>query len=73
MLEPDDETLVVAALVFEGVGWFDVGMAVFCRRYDALLRWLVAYDERTAAMSATQRIAMLRSRLRPVTRTTACR
>jgi hypothetical protein len=59
---------MLVALVFEGVGWFDVGMAVFCRRYDALLRWLVAYDERMAAMSSAQRIALLKSRLKPVAR-----
>ena len=57
---------LTAALVFEGVGWFDVGAAVFCRRYDALLRWLLPYDGRMEAMSRSESISMLKSRLRPI-------
>ncbi len=59
-------TGLLAALVFEGVGWFDIGMAVFCRRYDALLRWCVAHDDRLAALSRGEVVALLQSRLRPI-------
>ena len=67
----DNASLMLVALVFEGVGWFDVGMAVFCGRYDALVEWLLAYDDRMAALSSAQRIALLQSRLTPVSRSSS--
>jgi hypothetical protein len=57
-----------AALVFEGIGWFDVGLAVLLRRYGFLIDHLVPYSERLAAMSRTELEALIRSRLRPVVR-----
>lgn len=58
--------LVAAALVFRGIGFFDVGLAVFTRRYGFLVRHLVRYSSRLAAKSDAELAALLRSRLAPV-------
>ena len=56
----------VAALVFEGVGWFDVGLAVFTGRYSFLADKFVPYSARFAALSQLEIIQLLKSRLQPV-------
>ena len=55
-----------AALVFRGIGFFDVGLAVFTRRYAFLLRHLSRYSARLAEMSESELVGLLRSRLAPV-------
>ena len=62
-----------AALVFEGVGWFDVAVAVFARRHDFLAARFVHFSERFAAMSPEEVKAMLLERLRPIPRTAETR
>ena len=55
-----------AALVFEGIGFFDVGLAVFCGRYGFLLGHLLSCGPKTGDMTHAEKIAMLKQRLRPV-------
>lgn len=57
-----------AALVFEGLHFFDVGVAVFSRQWGVLADALVPLSDRAAAMSREERIAMLKARCRPVIR-----
>lgn len=54
------------ALVFRSIGFFDVGLAVFTRRYAFLVRHLVPYTKELAAMTDAQKIAMLKARLAPI-------
>lgn len=63
-----EEHAAAGALVFEGVGFFDVGAAVFAGRWDRLQLWLVRYSQRLAGMSDEQVVAMLKARLRPIHR-----
>lgn len=58
----------LAALVFQGVGWFDVGLAVFIRRYGLLADKFVPYSARFAALTREEVIQLLKSRLQPVQR-----
>ena len=58
-----------AALVFEGVGWFDVAMAVFAGRHNFLAARFVPYSERFAAMSPEEVKIMLLDRLKPIRKT----
>ena len=52
--------------MFEGVGWFDVGLAVFLRRYDFLIGRLVRVGGRLERMSRGELKGMLKERLRPI-------
>eukprot|EP00887_Chlorella_sp_A99_P005783 scaffold1.g5783.t1 len=56
------------ALAFVGIGFFDVGLAVFMRNYRLLVDRLVKCSEPLAAMSDAELAAMLRTRLAPVRR-----
>ena len=57
-----------AALVFCGIGFFEVGLAVLLRRYGFLLRHLSRYSARLAAMSDAELTQLLRARLAPIQR-----
>lgn len=54
------------ALVFRGIGFFDIGVAVFTRRYRFLLDHLVRYNDYFAGLSDAQAVEMLRARLAPI-------
>ena len=56
----------IAAFVFKGVGFFDVGLAVMTGRLDRLAACLVPCSPEVAAMADTEIIELLKSRLRPV-------
>ncbi len=58
-----------AALVFEGVGWFDVAVAIFAGRHNFLAARFVPYSERFAAMSPEEVKSMLLDRLKPIRKT----
>ena len=53
--------------MFEGVGWFHVGLAVFTRRYGFLADKFVPYSARFAALSSEEIIHVLKRRLQPLT------
>ncbi len=53
-----------AALAFQGIGVFEVGLAVFLGRYDYLLDHLVTPG--AAGKERSELAAMLKSRLRPI-------
>jgi hypothetical protein len=57
---------LAAALVFQGIGFFDVGLAVFTRRYAFLARHLSRYSSRLASMTDAEVVALLKSRLAPI-------
>lgn len=63
-----EEHAAAGALVFQGIGFFDVGLAVFMRRWGYLQRHLVRYSKTLAAMSEDEVVAMLQDRLKPVKR-----
>lgn len=63
-----EEHAAKGALVFSGVGFFDVGLAVLTRRWGFLRRHLVRYSAALAAMSDEEVTGMLRGRLAPVRR-----
>jgi hypothetical protein len=58
------------ALVFQGIGFFDVGVAVLTGRWAMLVRHLVPVSERMAGMSEAELVELLKARVRPVSRTT---
>ncbi len=55
-----------AALVFEGIGVFDVGVACFLGRLDALARRWVPAGPATAALTHADKVAALRRWLAPL-------
>jgi hypothetical protein len=59
---------LAAALVFEGIGFFDVGMAVFSGRLGWLAGRIVPCGARQAARSRDEWVALLQRRLQPVQR-----
>lgn len=59
------------ALVFEGIGFFDVGLAVFTGRLGWLAERIVPCGPRQAARSRDEWVALLRRRLQPISRRAA--
>ncbi len=57
-----------AALTFKGIGFFDVGVAVFTGRLGWLADRVVPCGERQAGRSREEWVQLLRERLRPVTK-----
>ena len=55
-----------AALVFDGVGWFDVAVALFTGHHAVLAARFVPYSKRFAAMAPEEITLMLQERLKPV-------
>lgn len=60
--------LCVAALVFEKIGVFEVGLAVFLRRYDILVNHMVICGQPFASMDRDAMVKLLKSRLKPIKR-----
>ena len=58
--------MLPAGLVFKGIGFFDVGMAVFLGRYTFLSKHLLKCGSVTAAMSDEDIANMLQDRLKPI-------
>jgi hypothetical protein len=56
------------ALCFEGIGFLDVGVAVFTGRLGWLADRIVPCGPRQAARSREEWVALLQRRLRPVVR-----
>ncbi|KAK9820238.1 hypothetical protein WJX72_007814 [[Myrmecia] bisecta] len=56
------------ALVFENIGFFDIGVAVFTRRFGFLVDNLRPLNTKTAQMSRSEAISWLQSLLHPVSR-----
>ncbi|KAK9858460.1 hypothetical protein WJX84_011199 [Apatococcus fuscideae] len=54
------------ALLFEGIGFFDVGLAVFCRHWHVLLKHLLILDPQLDKLPPAEKIRLLKSRLSPV-------
>lgn len=57
---------VPAALVFHGIGVFEVGLFAFLGRLDVLAHRILPLDVAMAELSLPERIAMLQSRLTPI-------
>lgn len=56
-----------AALVFEGWGVIDIGLATFARDYDALVdRMLLPYHKPKDAKTRAEAVALIKERLRPI-------
>jgi hypothetical protein len=60
-----------AALCFEGIGFFDVGLAVFTGRLGWLADRVVPCGPKQAARTREEWVALLRRRLQPVARAAA--
>ena len=58
--------LSAAALAFAGIGFFDVGLAVFTGRLSWLAEKIVPCGPKQAARSNEQWVALLKERLQPV-------
>ena len=54
-----------AGLVFEGIGFFDVGVAVFLCQYTTLSRHLLSCSSAEPALSDSSIVKMLKERLKP--------
>ena len=57
-----------AALIFWGLGAFDVGLAVFTGRLLYLARHMVPCSHQDAQLSTEGRVELLKTRLRPIRR-----
>ena len=57
-----------AALVFEGIGFFDIGVAVFLRRFDYLVNHLRPLSASAAQMSRSETVSWLQTLIQPVRR-----
>ncbi len=57
-----------AAIVFEGIGIFDVGVAVFSGNLGFLADHMIPCGDKMASLTREQLIKLLRMRLRPVKR-----
>ena len=55
-----------AAFVFEGVGFFDIAVALFTGRHEFLAGRCVRYSKRFAAMTPREVTHVLRERLKPI-------
>ncbi len=55
-----------AALVFEGIGVFEVGLGVFLGRLDSLVKHILICGQPLASMDSEALVELLRSRLKPV-------
>lgn len=67
MVDTLDEHAKNDAFVFVGIGFFDVGAAVFLRRYRFLLRHFSRYSEKFVNMEEEELIDVLKNRLKPLT------
>lgn len=61
-----DKQAAAGTLIFRGLGFFDVGVAVFTGNYDLLHDHLVKYTPALAAAGRCDVEAMLRRRLAPI-------
>ena len=57
---------VLAALVFQDIGVFEVGLLVFLGRMDTLARHILPCDAAMAELSLSDRISLLKRRLEPI-------
>lgn len=57
---------MAAALVFNGIGFFDVGIMVMCGRLDSLAKHLLPCSSSMAGMTQPELIQLLKTRLLPV-------
>lgn len=60
--------LSFAALLFDGVGFFDVGLAVMTRNWAFLLKHLILLDGELESLPPCEKIRLLQSRLSPIER-----
>ncbi|EFJ49187.1 hypothetical protein VOLCADRAFT_120780 [Volvox carteri f. nagariensis] len=60
------------ALVFRGIGFFDVGFMVFTKQLDKLATYIVPCGPNQAKRSHEEWVALLRHRLRPASKPEAC-
>lgn len=56
----------VAALVFQGIGVFDVGLAVFTGNLRFLVDHMVLCGPKMTKMSHDELVSLLKDRLKPV-------
>ena len=59
-------TLLSAGLVFEGVGFFDVGLAVFLGKYQKLTTHLVCCSSPILSLSYIDVMSLLTKQLEPI-------
>lgn len=59
----DEELCLCAGLVFEGIGFFEVGFATMAGKLDWLTKHLICVD---SYVPATDAVSMLRQRLKPI-------
>jgi hypothetical protein len=64
----EDIFRLAAAYVFEGIGVFQVGLAVFCGRYKYLLDHMVMPHKPASSEEQEMYVLSLRERLKPVAR-----
>ena len=55
-----------AGLVFEGIGFFDVGVAVFLGNYTKLSKCMVSCSSTKPPLADSNIVSMLKARLKPV-------
>lgn len=66
MIDTLEEHAEKDALIFLGIGFFEVGMAVFCRQWGVLLRHFARYSKKFAGMSDEELLCVLKDRLEPI-------
>lgn len=66
LVSPSHVVLVAAALAFHGIGFFDVGVAVFTGRLGWLAERIVPCGPKQRARTTQEWVQLLRSRLAPV-------
>ncbi len=57
---------VSAAFLFQGIGFFDVGLAVMAKNWNYLLDHLILLDPQLDRLQSSEKIALLKSRLQPI-------
>lgn len=57
---------VLAALIFEGIGFFDVGFLVMTGKLDRLASHLIPLSPQMAARGQADLVELLKSRLQPI-------
>ena len=63
-----DACLCCAALVFHGIGVFEVGLAVFLGRFEFLVQHMLICGQPFASMDREALVRVLKSRLKPIGR-----
>ncbi len=67
-LLPTFPSVLTTALIFRGIGFFDVGVMVFTRQLDKLATFIVPCGPKQARRSHDEWVALLRHRLGPAKR-----